>query len=149
MEPCDWARYRREFPVTRRYVYMNHAAVSPLSTRVMRAMNEIERGFLEKGVLCEKRIFPRVEAVRGAAARLIGARADEIAFTRNTTNGVLIAAGGIRWRRGDNVVIPAIEFPANAYPSRNEVCVSSSSRRATDALRPICSPLRALRGRAP
>lgn len=114
--PADWARLRAEFPIARRYAYMNHAAVSPLSPRVIEAMNRIERGFLEKGVLCEEWVFPRLEEVRRAAARLVGARPEEIAFTRNTTNGVLLAANGIRWRRGDNVVMPAIEFPANAYP---------------------------------
>lgn len=112
----DWSRYRAEFPITKRYVYFNHAAVSPLSTRVLRAMNAVSDGFLSKGVLCEEAVFGRVDAAREAAARLVGARKDEIAFTKNTTQGVLIAAGGIRWRRGDNVVMPAIEFPANVYP---------------------------------
>jgi selenocysteine lyase/cysteine desulfurase len=116
LTPADWARLRAEFPIARRYVYMNHAAVSPLSPRVIEAMSRIERGFLEKGVLCEGWVFPRVEEVRRAAARLSGARPGEIAFTRNTTNGVLLAANGIRWRRGDEVVMPSIEFPANAYP---------------------------------
>ena len=42
----------------------------------------------------------------------------EIAFVRNTTHGVIIAAGGIDWRAGDNVVIPANDFPANVIPWR-------------------------------
>ena len=112
----DWNRYRREFPITRRYIYFNHAAVSPLSTRVLKAMNRISEGFLTKGVLCEEDVFEGIDEARHAAARLIGARSGEIAFTKNTTQGVLIAANGIRWRRGDNVVLPSIEFPANAYP---------------------------------
>ncbi|MGH9641635.1 MAG: hypothetical protein ACRD3Q_04360, partial [Terriglobales bacterium] len=32
------AQYRQFFPVTRRYVYLNHASVSPLSTPVHDAM---------------------------------------------------------------------------------------------------------------
>jgi selenocysteine lyase/cysteine desulfurase len=111
-----WSRYRSEFPAAKRYIYFNHAAVSPLSKRVVEAMNAVANGFLERGVLCEEEMFARVEAARGAAARLIGARNDEIAFIKNTTQGVLLAANGIRWKRGDNVVMPAIEFPANVYP---------------------------------
>ena len=111
-----WGRYRSEFPAAKRYIYFNHAAVSPLSKRVIEAMNAVANGFLERGVLCEDEMFARVEAARGAAARLIGARNDEIAFIKNTTQGVLLAANGIRWKRGDNVVMPAIEFPANVYP---------------------------------
>jgi len=111
-----WSRYRSEFPAAKRYIYFNHAAVSPLSKRVIEAMNAVANGFLERGVLCEEEMFARVETARGAAARLIGARNDEIAFIKNTTQGVLLAANGIRWKRGDNVVMPAIEFPANVYP---------------------------------
>ncbi len=112
----DWSRYRAEFPATRRYVYLNHAAVSPLSTRVLRAMNAVERGFFEHGILCEENVFATVEDARRSAARLVGASAAEIAFVKNTTQGVSIAAGGIRWKRGDSLVMPSVEFPANVYP---------------------------------
>ena len=40
----------------------------------------------------------------------------EIAFMKNTTQGILIAANGIDWQEGDNVVTTAVEFPANVYP---------------------------------
>jgi len=112
----DWSRYRKEFPAAKRYIYFNHAAVSPLSTRVIEAMNAVSNGFRAQGVLCEREVFVRIEKARKSAARLIGARSDEIAFTKNTTQGVLLAAGGIRWKRGDNVVMPSIEFPANVFP---------------------------------
>jgi len=112
----DWDRYRKEFPAAKRYIYFNHAAVSPLSTRVLDAMNAVSSGFLEKGILCEEEVFGLIESARKGAARLIGARSGEIAFIKNTTQGVLLAANGIRWKRGDNLVMPSIEFPANAYP---------------------------------
>jgi selenocysteine lyase/cysteine desulfurase len=67
-------------------------------------------------VTAEEEIFGRVARVREAAAALTGARADEIAFVKNTTHGIQIAAGGIRWKEGDNIVLPAVEFPANVYP---------------------------------
>lgn len=114
--PVDWAKYRAEFPVTERYVYFNHAAVSPLSTSVIGAIEALNRDLLMEGYLCIERAFERVQEVRGAAAELMGAEACEIAFTKNTSQGVLIAANGIRWRPGDNVVIPSKEFPANYYP---------------------------------
>ena len=112
----NWSRYRKEFPAAKRYIYFNHAAVSPLSTRVLDAMNAVSNGFLAQGVLCEEEVFARIEKARKSAARLIGARSGEIAFIKNTTQGVLLAADGIRWKRGDNVVMPSIEFPANVYP---------------------------------
>src|SRR4029077_2788427 len=58
----------------------------------------------------------RAEETRGAAARLIGAERDEIAFVGSTSDGLAAIATGFEWRRGDSVVIAAEEFPANVYP---------------------------------
>jgi selenocysteine lyase/cysteine desulfurase len=41
---------------------------------------------------------------------------DEVAFIKNTSEGISIVANGFDWQSGDNVVIPDIEFPANVYP---------------------------------
>ncbi|HID06194.1 MAG TPA: aminotransferase class V-fold PLP-dependent enzyme, partial [Armatimonadetes bacterium] len=49
-------------------------------------------------------------------ATLIHADVDEIAFVKNTTQGILIAANGIDWHSGDNCIITDMEFPANVYP---------------------------------
>ena len=109
----DW---RNEFPVTETYIYMNHAGVAPLSRRVRDAMT----GFLEdatvNGAVNAKIWEEEAEVCRGVAAQLINADATEIAFMKNTTQGILIAANGIDWRAGDNVVTTAVEFPANVYP---------------------------------
>ncbi|MDD3642663.1 MAG: aminotransferase class V-fold PLP-dependent enzyme, partial [Candidatus Krumholzibacteria bacterium] len=111
-----WTSIREEFPAASRHVYFNHAAISPLSTRAQRALGALSDLLASKGVLAEDEVMEMVGRIRSGAARLIGASPDEIAFVQNTTQGVLIAAGAIRWREGDNVVLPAIEFPANVYP---------------------------------
>jgi selenocysteine lyase/cysteine desulfurase len=54
--------------------------------------------------------------VRAAAAQLIGARAHEIAFIRNTSEGLSLVASGLDWQPGDNVVTVADEYPSNVYP---------------------------------
>lgn len=110
---------RTLFPVTRRYVFLNHAAVAPVSTRVVVAMNEYLTSVLEAGGLHEDRWLRRVEEARRHAARLIGASPEEVAFLKNTTEGLLTVANGIRWQEGDNVIVPSCEFPANIYPWRN------------------------------
>ncbi len=110
-----WKAVRGEFPVSDEIVYFNHAAISPLSVTTRKSLDRLS-GMLGGGVLAKDDIFARVAEVRSAAARLIGAGADEIAFVKNTTHGVLIASGSIRWKEGDNVIIPSIEFPANVYP---------------------------------
>ena len=109
-------KWRAEFPVTETYVYMNHAGVASLSRRVQAAMI----GFLEDATLNGAVNAPlweeEAETCRDAAAQLLNANTAEIAFMKNTTQGILIAANGIDWRAGDNVVTTAVEFPANVYP---------------------------------
>jgi len=56
------------------------------------------------------------DRVRQQAGDLINANADEIAFTKNTTEGISFVANGLNWTNGDNVVLSNVEFPGNVYP---------------------------------
>ena len=111
-----WAELRREFPVADRYIYLNHAAVSPLPARAAEAISRCARDFCTQGIVCNREYLELADETRRIAAGLLGTDAGRIAFIKNTTQGLLLAAQGIRWRRGDNVVIPEREFPANVYP---------------------------------
>ena len=95
---------------------MNHAGVAPLSRRVQDAMVEFMEDATLHGAVHADDWAETAEACRTGAARLINADATEIAFMKNTTQGILIAANGIDWQVGDNVVTTAVEFPANVYP---------------------------------
>jgi selenocysteine lyase/cysteine desulfurase len=112
----DWQAHRSEFPATERLIYFNNAAVSPMSTRVREAIDTFSNDLMAEGYLCIERAFERIAEVRAAAALLIGCSTEEIAFIKNTTQGVLLAANGIRGVEGSSIVMPSIEFPANVYP---------------------------------
>ena len=56
-----------------------------------------------------------VAETRAALAQLLGAKPTEIAFTRNTTDGLNIAAHGFDLRPGDNVVLTDLEHVANVW----------------------------------
>jgi cysteine desulfurase/selenocysteine lyase len=107
---------RKAFPITRKVVYLNHAGVSPFSTRVAAGLARHVVEQTAYGGTVEPRWTKRVEEARKQAARLINAKPAEIAFVDNTTQGLNYFARGIDWRKGDNVVLPRIEFPANVYP---------------------------------
>ena len=109
-------KWRAEFPVTENYIYMNHAGVAPLSKRVKDTMIEFAQDATVNGAVNVELWIETAERCRNVAAQLINADASEIAFMKNTTQGILIAANGIDWREGDNVVTTAVEFPANVYP---------------------------------
>ena len=108
--------WRNEFPVTDTYAYMNHAGVAPLSNRVREAMIGFVQDATINGAVNVEAWVETAEICRSKAAQLINADASEIAFMKNTTQGILIAANGIDWKEGDNVVTTAVEFPANVYP---------------------------------
>jgi selenocysteine lyase/cysteine desulfurase len=59
--------------------------------------------------------FDRAEDVRGRVATLLHCRRTEIAFTKNTSEGLNIAAAGIPFRPGDNVALSQFEHPNNTY----------------------------------
>jgi selenocysteine lyase/cysteine desulfurase len=56
------------------------------------------------------------DEARGRFARMIGASPDEVAFIKNTSEGLSFVAAGFPWREGDNLVTANVEFPSNVYP---------------------------------
>ena len=111
----DWNTLREEFPITRNYNFMNHAAAAPISRRAADAARRYlthaeENAYLRGG------FFKQVERVRAQAALLMDANPAEIAFVKNTSEGLSFVANGLTWQNGDNVVTTNAEFPANIYP---------------------------------
>src|SRR5215471_13083235 len=50
--------------------------------------------------------------VRASIARLLNVREDEVRFVASTTEGLNLVASSLPWRRGDEVVVAADEFPS-------------------------------------
>jgi cysteine desulfurase / selenocysteine lyase len=125
---------RSLFPVTEKYVYLNHAAVSPLSTRVRQAMAGLLDDVTLNGSANYHDWVEAYEQARASAARLVGARPHEIAFMRNTSDAISTVANGLAWRAGDNLVTTGVEFPANVYPwmrvaERHGVTIKKAAER--------------------
>jgi selenocysteine lyase/cysteine desulfurase len=111
-----WDRTRSFFPVTRELAYLNHAGVAPISTRVEDALLRYAVEATRYGASRYSVYDREVERVRGRAAQLLGAQREEIAFVKNTTEGLGIVATGIDWRRGDRILTCDLEYPSNVYP---------------------------------
>lgn len=107
---------RGEFPVTRRLIYLNHAAVAPLSRRAAEAMKKLADDVCEYGSLHYSDWEATYAALRESAARMIGAAAPEIAIVKNTSEGIATVALGMDWKPADKVVAFREEFPANLFP---------------------------------
>lgn len=107
---------RALFPITKRAVYLNHAAVSPPPTPTVEAVQSQINDVVQHGSLNYRSWVAVKENARKLVAKMLCARPDQIAFMRNTSDGLATVANGLRWRAGDNIVTFRNEFPSNIYP---------------------------------
>ena len=110
------AEARAHFPALERWTYMDLSARGVLSREVRAALDAHLDDRMMNGATDKEQFFALVERARGRFAQLIGADADEIAYTKNISEGLNIVARAIDWRKGDNVVLcPELEHPNNVY----------------------------------
>jgi cysteine desulfurase / selenocysteine lyase len=105
-----------EFPGTIGGPFLDTAARGLLPRSAHAAITASLEGVLmgkaEKDVM-----FATVERARARFARLINARAGEIAITKNISEGLNIIAAALPWQAGDNVVLcRELEHPNNIFP---------------------------------
>jgi cysteine desulfurase/selenocysteine lyase len=126
----DWSRLRSDFPILDQQVhgqpliYFDNAA----TTQKPRAMVEALRRYYEhdnanvhRGIHeLSNRATAGFEAARARAARFINARsADEIVFTRGTTESINLVAqawGAKNVRAGDRILLTEMEHHSNLVP---------------------------------
>ncbi|MFC1855046.1 aminotransferase class V-fold PLP-dependent enzyme [Thermodesulfobacteriota bacterium] len=111
--------YRDYFPVTKKMIYFNHAAVAPLSCLSIELANYFLEDSLINGSMNYPKWLKNVAELKRLASELINSSTDEIAIAKNTTSGILYVANGLDLQEGDNIIIPEKEFPANVYPWLN------------------------------
>jgi selenocysteine lyase/cysteine desulfurase len=114
----DWTfeTVRSAFPISRNRIYLNNASIGPLSDPVVAAVDQFMEDVRQNG----RNNYPHWcryadNEIKSDVARLIGASRDEVAYVKNTTEGLVIVANGLDWRAGDNVIIADIEYPSNVY----------------------------------
>jgi cysteine desulfurase/selenocysteine lyase len=95
---------------------MDVAGRGVLSREVRAALDAHLDDRMLNGATSKEQFFAVVERARARFAQLIGAQADEIAYTKNISEGLNMIATAIHWHRGDNVVLcPELEHPNNVY----------------------------------
>ena len=68
-----------------------------------------------EGMPGRERMGDTVRRAKAAIARLVGGRPEEVAFLANASEGLFVAASGVNWRSGDNVVVERVEYPSVLY----------------------------------
>ncbi|MEN0061637.1 MAG: aminotransferase class V-fold PLP-dependent enzyme [Myxococcota bacterium] len=107
---------RSLFPTLRPRVYLNHAAVSPLSQPVVEAARHAVDDFAAEGIGAVGRWMRAREALREDLAELLGVAPASLGFPPGTTRGIVDIALAIDWKPGDVIVVFEGEFPSNVTP---------------------------------
>jgi cysteine desulfurase/selenocysteine lyase len=126
----DWSALRKDFPILDQLVhgqplvYLDNAATSQKPRAVIDALTyyyEHDNANVHRGIHeLSNRATNGFEAARARAAQFINARsADEIIFTRGTTEGInLVAAtwGAKNLKPGDVILLTELEHHSNLVP---------------------------------
>lgn len=109
-----WSFVREQFPLTHERVYLNTGGLGASPYAVIEAVvakiNELER-ISETGH--SEQLW---ESVKKKAGALLGCDAEELAYTRNATEGINIVCNGLPLKRGDEVITTTHEHVGNAVP---------------------------------
>lgn len=97
-------------------VYLAHSAIAPISAPVEQRMMNTMTVYAQQGMGCVMQFVEERESLRGSLARLINATPEEIALTKNTSEGITAVAQSLKWNQGDRVVLFKGEFPSNITP---------------------------------
>lgn len=109
---------RSLFPATEKYAYLNSAAVSPPPITAIEAVSWQLNDVATNGTLHFSEWVATKDRCRSLLAEMLKVRPEQVAFLRNTSDGIASIANGLVWEKGNNIVSFAREFPANFYAWR-------------------------------
>jgi selenocysteine lyase/cysteine desulfurase len=110
-----FAQLRTQFPGTERWAYLDVAARGLLPRPTRDAVDRYLDTLMNDGG-DKAEMFKVLESARSRFAALIGADPDEVAITKNVSEGLNIIATAYPWQSGDKVVICLDrEHPNNIY----------------------------------
>lgn len=112
--PADF-KVGEEFPIFTKWHFFNHAGVSPIAARAARALRVFAEQ-AENDAYLTGHWYKQAEVIRGRFARLINAAPDELAYVKNTSEGLAFVANGLAWKNSDHIIATAIGYPSNIYP---------------------------------
>lgn len=105
-----WKMLRRQFPLNKDLVYLNNGTMGPSPYYVIERM---QAGMMDADT---EGNYGGWEHTCKKLAAFVGVHEDEIALTRNVTEGINIVAQGLNLSKGDEVILTTHEHVGNAFP---------------------------------
>jgi cysteine desulfurase/selenocysteine lyase len=114
---------RADIPFLDEVIYLDAASTTPTPQPVVDAMCEYYQHFNSNtgrgAYRTAVKATSEMEKAREKIAKLINCDAQEIIFTKNTTEAVNLVANGLKFNKGQSVVVPNIEHHSNFVPWLN------------------------------
>jgi selenocysteine lyase/cysteine desulfurase len=107
---------RKNFPVLQDVTYLNVGTYGIMPEPALTAFQEVQANFERRGVASNRKFGRMANEAREQVAALIHAEKDEIAFTRNATDGINLVLAGMEWLPGDEVITTDEEHEAMFHP---------------------------------
>jgi cysteine desulfurase / selenocysteine lyase len=104
------------FPIKDQYIFLSHCGIAPLYTAAMHKQHEIAEAQNRTASLVFRRYDAILDGLHAATAELLKTSPDNIAFVKNTTEGIELIANGYPFQPGDQIISYVHEYPANHYP---------------------------------
>ncbi|MCX7712100.1 MAG: aminotransferase class V-fold PLP-dependent enzyme [Chthoniobacterales bacterium] len=106
---------RKIFPVVRSKIFFAHAGVSPLPAPVAEAMANYLKDASKQAQEFEG-AWKVVQYARHLAAEILTKKTEEVALLGPTSLGLSLFSNGLKWEKGDEVILYRDDYPANVYP---------------------------------
>ncbi len=109
-----WEKLRADFPLTKKRIYLDHAACGPVPEPVAACVRAYYESNAREGDAAWPRWLEEREAVRRRVARFIHAEPEEITFTQSTSHGMNLIAELLASQGA--VAASEAEFPSSTLP---------------------------------
>ena len=105
------AQARSFFPYLKNeIIYFNHAATGPFSSLAVDRLNDLLKEKSEKKIDDFESFVKVMIETKSLLAEMINCKDDRIAFVDNTTNGLIMLANSINWKKGGSLGLKSMSF---------------------------------------
>jgi selenocysteine lyase/cysteine desulfurase len=111
-----WDALREHFMFQEGLIMMNNGTVGPMPEPVFNTLVKYFKVQCTQPCDVYNTFGSRVDGVRDKLAGFIGAAADEVVLTHNTTEGMNFVANGLDLEPGDEVLLSNMEHPGGTHP---------------------------------
>jgi len=123
--------FRSLFDLPRDMAYLNAAYIGPIPKASAAAgQTAYDRRQRPWELVIQDEFFDRPEALRGEAAKLFGASANDMALMPSASYGLATAALNLPIKPGQEILTLAEQFPSNVYIWQRKAAESGASVRA-------------------